>query len=69
MEKIHRRFDPASIEVVESNAKIIKPAEVAEVDIRLEKPVAVDRFSDIPELGRFVLEHAGHPVAGGIIIS
>ena len=68
IEKIHRRFDPASIEVVESNAKTIKPAEVAEVDIRLEKPVAVDRFSDIPELGRFVLEHAGHPVAGGIII-
>lgn len=68
IEKIHRRFDPASIEVVESNAKTIKPAEVAEVDIKLERPVAVDRFSDIPELGRFVLEHAGHPVAGGIII-
>lgn len=68
IEKIHKRFDPASIEVVETNANIIKPAEVAEVDIKLEKPVAVDMFSDIPELGRFVLEHAGHPVAGGIII-
>ncbi|MBI1912753.1 MAG: GTP-binding protein [Deltaproteobacteria bacterium] len=68
IEKIHRRFDPASVEIVEKDSTIIKPAEIAEVQIKLEKPVAVDKFSEIPELGRFVLEHAGHPVAGGIII-
>lgn len=68
IQKINKRFDPASIEVVESDASIIKPAEIAEVEIKLDKTVSVDRFSDIPELGRFVLEHAGHPVAGGIII-
>jgi translation elongation factor EF-1alpha len=68
IERIYRRFDPASIEVVEKDAKEIKPAEVAEVEIRLERPVVVDRFGDIPEMGRFVLEHMGHPVAGGIII-
>lgn len=66
--KIHKRFDPASIEVIENDATMIKPAEVAEVDIALEAPVTVDKFSDIPELGRFVLEHAGYPVAGGIIV-
>ncbi|MBI5492860.1 MAG: GTP-binding protein [Deltaproteobacteria bacterium] len=68
IEKIHRRFDPASVEIVENNASIIKPAEIAEVDIKLDSPVTVDKFSDVPELGRFVLEHAGFPVAGGIII-
>lgn len=68
IERIHKRFDPASIEIIENNATAIKPAEIAEVDIKLDAPVAIDRFSDIPELGRFVLEHAGHPVAGGIII-
>ncbi len=68
IEKIHKRFDPASVEVVENNATTIKPAEIAEVDIKLERPVVVDKFSDIPELGRFVLEYAGYPVAGGIII-
>ncbi|GMR04361.1 MAG: GTP-binding protein [Thermodesulfobacteriota bacterium] len=66
--KIFRRFDPASAEIVERDSNTIKPAEVAEVEIKLDRPVAVDKFSDIPELGRFVLEHAGHPVAGGIII-
>ncbi len=68
IEKIHRRFDPASVAIVENNASIIKPAEIAEVDIKLDSPVTVDKFSDIPELGRFVLEHGGFPVAGGIII-
>ncbi len=68
IEKIHKRFDPASIEVVEEGAKEIRPAEIAEVEIKLDRKVVIDRFSDIPEMGRFVLEHMGHPVAGGIII-
>lgn len=68
IEKIYKRFDPASIEVVQKDAKEIRPAEIAEVEIKLEKPVVIDSFGDIPEMGRFVLEHMGHPVAGGIII-
>ncbi len=68
IEKIYKRFDSASIDIVEKDAKEIKPAEIAEVQIKLEKPVVVDKFSDIPEMGRFILEHAGHPVAGGIIL-
>lgn len=66
--RINKRFDPASVEIVENDASVIKPAEIAEVEIKLERPVVVDRFSEIPEMGRFVLEHAGYPVAGGIII-
>ncbi|MFQ5441858.1 MAG: sulfate adenylyltransferase subunit 1 [Thermodesulfobacteriota bacterium] len=66
--RIIKRFDPATSEVWEKEAETIRPAEVAEVEIKLEKPVVIDRFSDIPELGRFVLEHAGRPVAGGIIV-
>lgn len=68
IEKIYQRFDSASIDVVEKNAKEIKPAEIAEVEIKIEKPFVVDKFNDIPETGRFVLEHDGHPVAGGIIL-
>jgi sulfate adenylyltransferase subunit 1 len=68
IEKIHKRFDPASIEVVEEGAKEIRPAEIAEVEIKLDRLVVIDKFSEIPEMGRFVLEHMGHPVAGGIII-
>lgn len=68
IEAIYRRFDPATIEVVEKDAGEIGAAEIAEVEISLEKPAVVDSFTEIPEMGRFVLEKAGHPVAGGIII-
>lgn len=68
IDKIYKRFDPATESTIESDLTTIRPAEVAEVDILLEGPVAVDAFSEVPELGRFVLEHAETPVAGGIII-
>jgi len=68
IDKIYQRFDPASIEVVERDASVIKPSEVAEVEIKLDKPVVVDPFSKIQETGRFVLEHDGFTVAGGIIL-
>ncbi len=68
IDKIYQRFDPASIEVVERDASVIKPSEVAEVEIKLSKAVVVDSFSKIQETGRFVLEHEGFTVAGGIIL-
>jgi sulfate adenylyltransferase subunit 1 (EFTu-like GTPase family) len=68
IKKIHRRFDPASMEWMEEDASSIKGAEVAHALIHLEAPVVVDSFNDVPEMGRFVLEKEGRPVAGGIIL-
>jgi len=68
IEKIYRRFDPAAMEWVEKDASSIQGAEVAHALIHLEAPVVVDSFNDIPEMGRFVLEKEGQPVAGGIIL-
>jgi translation elongation factor EF-1alpha len=68
IKQIYRCFDPATIELVEQDAKEIGAAEIAEVEIALERPAVVDSFTDIPEMGRFVIEDGGHPVAGGIII-
>ena len=68
IEKIYRRFDPAAMEWVEKDASSIKSAEIAHALIHLDAPVVVDSFNDIPEMGRFVLEKEGRPVAGGIIL-
>jgi sulfate adenylyltransferase subunit 1 len=68
IEKIHKRFDPASMEWMEEDASSIRGAEVAHALIHLEARVVVDSFNDIPEMGRFVLEKNGRPVAGGIIL-
>ena len=68
IEKIFKKFDPASLEVIEEDATSIGGAEVATIMIQLEDQVIVDPFSDIPEMGRFVLEKEGIPAAGGIIL-
>ena len=69
IEKIFKKFDPASMEWIEENASSIRGAEVADVLLRFDSQVVVDPFTEIPEMGRFVLEKKGRPVAGGIILS
>jgi sulfate adenylyltransferase subunit 1 len=68
IEKIYKKFDPASMELIEEEASSISGAEVADVLIHLKAQAVVDPFNDIPEMGRFVLEKDGRPIAGGIIL-
>lgn len=68
IEEIHKTFDPASLEVTQEGAAQISEAEVAEVTISLSHEAVIDSFQEIPEMGRFVLEHGGVPAAGGIIL-
>jgi small GTP-binding protein len=68
IEKIYKKFDPASMELIEEEASAISGAEVADVLIHLKGQAVVDPFNDIPEMGRFVLEKDGRPIAGGIIL-
>ncbi len=68
IEKIYKRFDPATLQAVETGASGINNSEIAEVQLRFDEPVVIDRFSDIPEMGRFILELRGYPVAGGIVV-
>ena len=68
IEKIYKKFDPASMELIEEEASSISGAEVADVMIHLKSQAVVDPFNDIPEMGRFVLEKEGRPAAGGIIL-
>ncbi|MBW2040118.1 MAG: GTP-binding protein [Deltaproteobacteria bacterium] len=68
IENIYKKFDPASMEVIQEDAHRIREAEVAKVMISLSKEAVIDPFQEIPEMGRFVLEQKGIPVAGGIIL-
>ena len=68
IDKIYKKFDPASMELIEENVSSISGAEVADILMSLDTRIVVDPFTDIPEMGRFVLEKNGRPVAGGIIL-
>lgn len=42
-------------------------SEIGGAVLSFEQPVAVERFQDVPSLGRFVLAKSGKTVAGGVI--
>jgi len=67
IEKINKRINSSTLEVVAENADIVKNLEVAQVTIKTKKPVAIKDFNDVQELGRFVIVHDENICAGGII--
>jgi len=67
IEKIKKRIDSATLQVIGRDDKILRNLEVAEVTIKTKKPVAIKDFNDVQELGRFVLVRDENTCAGGII--
>jgi len=67
VEKIIKRINSSTLEVVGEDSDTVKNLEVAEVIIKTKKPIAIKNFNDVEELGRFVLVHDENICAGGII--
>lgn len=67
IERINKRINSSTLELIEKNAEVLKNLEVGEVIIKTKKPVAIKSFNDVQELGRFVLVCDENTCAGGII--
>jgi len=67
VEKIEKRINSSTLKVMEEDAGELKTNEVGEVILRTEKPIAIEKFSFIEELGRFVVERGYNPRGAGII--
>ena len=67
IERINKRINSSTLEVIEENAEVIKNLEVAEVIIKTKRKVIIKDFNDVQELGRFVLVQDENICAGGII--
>jgi sulfate adenylyltransferase large subunit len=67
IEKIIKRINSSTLEVVGENSDTVKNLEIAQVIIKTKKPIAIKNFNDVEELGRFVLVHDENICAGGII--
>lgn len=66
-EKIEERINPSTLELIEENAKELKLNESGTVIFRTKKPIVVEKFSFIEELGRFVIEHEYTSKGAGVI--
>ena len=67
IEEIKRRINSGTLEIIEKHARELKPLEVAEVVIKTKRPLVVNPFNEVPEIGRFVLLQDGNISAGGIV--
>lgn len=65
--KIKERINSSSLKVLEKNASLIKNLEIGEVEIKTKTPIVFTKFTDVKEMGRFVLVRGNDVVAGGII--
>ena len=64
---IHEKFDPATMDRKTEGLDRLEVGEIARVTITTERPIVIDAFSYIPEMGRFIIEKDGVPVGGGIV--
>lgn len=67
IEKIYKIMDSSTLAISSEASDTIRNRDVAEVRIRTGKPIVIEDFYNIRELGRFVLG-ADDTLAGGIIM-
>ena len=67
LEKIIAKFDKRSLKMLGDKLKYLKANEIYKVKIAPTEPLCIERFSDYPPLGRFILREGKNVVAIGIV--
>jgi elongation factor 1-alpha len=65
---ILEKKDPKTGQTTETNPDTIKTGDAAVVKIKPTKPIAVEKYSDFPQLGRFAIRDMGETIGAGRII-
>ena len=61
------KIDPRTGQVVEEKPAFLKTGDGAVVRFKPLTPIAVEAYTDFPELGRFAVRDMGTTVAAGVI--
>jgi elongation factor 1-alpha len=67
-EEILQKIDPRTGAVVEEKPKSLRKGDAGLVRVVLNKPIVIERVSEIPELSRFAVRHGGQTIAAGMCI-
>jgi len=65
--ELMEKLDPRTGQVVEKNPQFLKTGDVAKVKLKPLQPVALESYSEFPELGRFAVRDSGMTVAAGVV--
>jgi elongation factor 1-alpha len=66
--EILEKKDPKTGQTQQKNPEFIKNGDVAIVNIKVSKPICIEKFSDFPQLGRFAIRDMGQTVAAGVVL-
>ncbi len=63
-----QKIDPRTGSVAEEKPSFIKQGDAAIVRFKPMKPVVIERYQDLPPLGRFAIRDSGRTIAAGTVI-
>ena len=62
-----KKFDPRSGQTVEEKPSFLKTGDGALVRLRPMRPIAIETYTDFPEIGRFAIRDMGTTIAAGVV--
>jgi len=62
-----RKFDPRTGQTVEEKPSFLKTGDGALVRFRPLRPIAIETYSEFPEIGRFAIRDMGTTIAAGVV--
>jgi elongation factor 1-alpha len=63
-----KRLDPKTGQTAEENPQTLKTGDAAVVLITPRRPLAIEKYKEFPQLGRFAVRDMGQTVAAGVVV-
>jgi elongation factor 1-alpha len=68
VQKIRSEMDPVRLTISSQNPRLLRGTSVGEIELSAREPLCLERYSDVPQLGRFIIEDKKGAVAAGIVL-
>lgn len=66
--EITQKLDPKTGEVTEEHPDFIKSGDAAVIKAKPTRPMVIEKYKEIPQLGRFAIRDMGQTIAAGMVI-
>ncbi|MDR2624311.1 MAG: translation elongation factor EF-1 subunit alpha [Methanobrevibacter sp.] len=67
--ELSKKLDPRTGQVAEENPDFLKTGDAAIVKVSPTKPMVIEKYSEIPHMGRFAIRDSGQTVAAGMCMN
>ena len=67
--RILREIDPVSLTVRADLSEVLRDGSVGELELLALQPLVIEKFSELPQLGRFIIKGKKGPSGAGIVLN